>query len=569
MGNGQKRQGSFLKRLLVIGAGPVLVVGLGVPYWLGQQVEKHYADYLQQLQRFGYIQVENLVYERDWFQASASYELIIEPELAQAYERLLGAEMGLSFDGEPLRIVVNDRITHGPFLGALATFEGRAEASGWLFEQAIHLEEDEDFARYAGRVGFDQVVEGEWEPMAVTLASGPLLNGLGVEMRYQGEYLGGEFRYDSSSGEYRSTNRLGQSRLVEPSAVHTFEGFTTDLVISFPQGVLREIALRSDDAPMSTESRDLQEVGNSRIEGQSVEVKLLFDEQGRFADLVAHLEMQGFESEAPDLYLTMDGLAADFTATRHGDSSWYGQLGLSLDGLTVREQYSPGFTAQSATVRLGLEPESEAHFQLAQLWAAEGLQIQGLEESIAFHVESSYGKLSRTEYDTLWSLIYEAIASFQWDDPEALLPIFERMEEAGEALMAGRSVLAIKPASFSMGDADIELALEADLLLQDIAGFDDSFLLDAENRLDLSVEASAMLLHRVAREVLRQQYNGMLSGNELDAMAKEVVAGSVEPMLEMGVVRREQDGSYTLKVRLQDGQLLVNGEPGEWLLEQF
>lgn len=78
-----------------------------------------------------------------------------------------------------------------------------------------------------------------------------------------------------------------------------------------------------------------------------------------------------------------------------------------------------------------------------------------------------------------------------------------------------------------------------------------------------------MLLHRVSREVLRQQYNGMLSGNELDAMAKEVVAGSVEPMLEMGVVRREQDGSYTLKVQLQDGQLLVNGEPGEWLLEQF
>ncbi|MCE8036314.1 MULTISPECIES: DUF945 family protein [unclassified Halomonas] len=568
MGNGQKRQGSLLKRLLVISAGLVLVVGLGAPYWLGQQVEKHYADYLQQLQRFDYIQVENPVYERGWFQASASYELIIEPELAQAYEHLLDAEMGLSFEGEPLRIAVNDRITHGPFMGALATFEGRAEASGWLFEQALQLD-DEDFTRYAGRVGFDQMVEGEWEPLTVTLASGPLLNDLGVEMRYEGEYLGGEFRYDPNSGEYRSTNRLGQSRLVEPSAVHTFEGSTTDLVISFPQGVLREITLRSNDAPMLTESRDLQEVGNSRIEGQSVEIKFLFDEQGRFADLVAHFEMQGFESEAPDLYFTMDGLAADFTATRQGDSSWYGQLGLSLDGLAVREQFSPGFTAQSATVRLGLEPESEEHFQLAQLWAAEGLQIQGLEEPIAFHVESSYGQLSRTEYDTLWSLIYEAIASFQWNDPEALLPIFERMGEAGEALMAGRSVLTIKPATFSMGDADIVLALEADLLLQDIAGLDESFLLDAENRLDLSVEASAMLLHRVSREVLRQQYNGMLSGNELDAMAKEVVAGSVEPMLEMGVVRREQDGSYTLKVQLQDGQLLVNGEPGEWLLEQF
>jgi hypothetical protein len=568
VGNGQKRQGSFLKRLLMISAGLVVVVGLGAPYWLGQQVEKHYADYLQRLQRFDYIQVENPVYERGWFQASASYELILEPELAQVFERHLTTNTGLTFEGEPLlRVVVNDRITHGPFMGALATFEGRAEDSGWLFEQAVHL--GEDVTRYAGRVGFDQVVEGEWEPMTITLASGPLLNDMGVEMQAEGEFLGGEFRYDPGTGEFRDTSRLGKFRTVEPSAVHTFEGSTTDLVISFPQGVLREITLRSDEAPTLTESRNLQEVGNSRTEGQSFEVKFLFDEQGRFADLVAHFQMQGFESEAPDRYLSMDELVADFTAARQGDSSWYGQLGLSLDGLAVREQYAPGFTAQSATVRLGLEPESETHFQLAQLWAAEGLQIQGVEEPIAFHVESSYGQLSRTEYDTLWSLIYEAIASFQWNDPDALLPIFERMGEAGEALMEGRSVLTIEPATFSMGDADITLALEADLLLQDIAGFDDSFLLDAKNRLDLSVEASALLLHRATREVLRQQYNGMLSGNELDAMAKEVVAGSVEPMLDMGVVRREQDGSYTLKVQLQDGQLLVNGESGEWLLEQF
>ncbi|MDT9091243.1 DUF945 family protein, partial [Escherichia coli] len=77
MGKGQSRQGSFLKRLLVITVGLALVVGLGAPYWLGQQVEKKYAEYLQQLQSLGYIQVENLTYERGWFDAQASYELVL------------------------------------------------------------------------------------------------------------------------------------------------------------------------------------------------------------------------------------------------------------------------------------------------------------------------------------------------------------------------------------------------------------------------------------------------------------------------------------------------------------
>ncbi|MFQ3788682.1 DUF945 family protein [Halomonas sp. A29] len=569
MGKGQNRKGSFLKRTVVVIAGLAVIVGLGAPYWLGRQIEQHYAEYLQQLQSLGYIQVENLQYERDWFEARASYELILEPEFAQAYEQLLSTSMGLEFGGEPLRVYVSDRVTHGPFVGALAKLEGRAEASGWLFEQVIQLEEEAALSRYDARVGFDQVVQGEWAPMEMVLVAGPLLSDAGLDIRYEADYLGGEFRYDPASGEYKGTNRLGQARLEEPSAIHIFEGSTTNFTASFPQGKLREISFHSDDAPMQTESRDLDQVSDSRIEGQNVEIKLLFDDQGRFEDFTAHFAMRGVESEASDLYLTMDGLGADIAASRQGGNSWYGQLAISLDGLTVREQHSPGFTAQSANFRLGLEPESEAHFQVAQLWSANDLRIQGVEEPIAFHVESSYGQLSRTEYDTLWSLIYEAIGSFQLDDPDALMPIFERMEHAGEALMADRSVVTIKPASFSMGDAGVELGLEADMLLRDLGGLDASLLLDPQNRLDLNVDASAMLLHRVARETLRQQYNGMLSGNELDAMAKDVVAGSVEPMLELGVVRREEDGRYTLTLQLLDGQLLMNGKPAEWLLEQF
>jgi uncharacterized protein YdgA (DUF945 family) len=65
------------------------------------------------------------------------------------------------------------------------------------------------------------------------------------------------------------------------------------------------------------------------------------------------------------------------------------------------------------------------------------------------------------------------------------------------------------------------------------------------------------------------QYGGAISAKELDAMAKEVVAGSLQPMLELGVVRPEEGERYSLHLLLQDGQLLMNGEPGEWLLGQF
>ncbi|UYG03733.1 YdgA family protein [Halomonas sp. LR3S48] len=549
--------------------GLALIAGLGAPYWMGRQIEQQYAAHLQQLENFDYIQIENLTYERDWFEARASYELVLEPQFAQEYQQLLAANMALEFDGEPLRIAVGDRITHGPFMGALASLEGRVEASGWLFEQLIRLEEGSDLSRYQARVGFDRVVQGEWEPTAMALVAGPLLTDAGLDIRYEADYQGGEFRYDPARGEYRSTNRLGQARLVEPTAIHTFEGSTSNLVASFPQGMLREISFRTHDAPMLTKSRDLQQVSDSRVEGQRVEIKLLFDEQGRFEHFTTHFELEGFESEEPALYLAMDGISADIDASRQGGNSWYGQLGISLDGLTVREQHSPGVTAQSANFRLGLAPESEAHFQVAQLWSASDLRIQGMEEPVAFHVESSYGQLPRTEYDTLWSLIYEAIDVFQLDDPEVVLPVFERMEHVGETLVSGRSVFSFKPVSFSIGEARADLELEADLGFEDFGTFDEHLLLAPENRLDLNVNAPAVLLHKVARESLRQQYSGMVSGNELDAMAKELVAESLQPMLELGVVRRDKEDRYSLHLLLQDGQLLMNDEPGDWLLGQF
>nr|WP_277345611.1 DUF945 family protein [Halomonas bachuensis] len=558
-----------MKKTVAAIVGLALIAGLGAPYWMGRQIEQQYAGYLQQLEKFDYIQVEKQIYERSWFEARASYELILEPEFAQTYQQLLASNLALDLEGEPLRIAVEDLITHGPFMGALASLEGRAEASGWLFEQLIQLEEEAVLSRYDARVGFDRVVQGEWAPMEMALVAGPLLADAGLDLRYVADYQGGDFRYDPASGEYRSSNRLGQARLEEPTAIHTFEGSTSNLVASFPQGVLREVAFRADDAPMLTESRDLQQVSDSRIEGQSVEVKLLFDEQGRFEHFTTHLELEGFESEEPDLYLAMDGFNADIDASRQGGNSWYGQLGVSLDGLTLREQHSPGLTAQSANFRLGLAPESESHFQVAQLWSANDLRIQGMEEPIAFHVESSYGQLPLTEYDALWSLIYEAIDVFQLDDPNVVLPVFERMEQVGETLISGRSVFSFKPVSFSIGDARADLELEADLGFHDFGTFDERMLLAPENRLDLNVNAPAVLLHKVARESLRQQYSGMVSGNELDAMAKELVAESLQPMLELGVVRRDKEDRYSLHLLLQDGQLLMNDEPGDWLLSQF
>nr|WP_267956642.1 DUF945 family protein [Halomonas sp. MCCC 1A17488] len=549
--------------------GLALIAGLGAPHWMGRQIERQYADYLHQFGSLEYIQIENPSYERGWFEARASYELVLEPEFAQAYQRLLAEDMALELEGEPLRIAISDRIVHGPFMGALARLEGRIEASGWLFDQLVQWEEAGALSRYEASVGFDRVVKGEWAPQEMTLVAGPLLSEAGFDMRYVADYLGGDFRYDPTMGEYRSSNRLGQARLEEPGAVHTFEGATSNLVVSFPQGVLREVTFTSDDGPMLSQSRDPAQTGDSRIDGQNVEVQLDFDEQGRFASVDSRFAMRGFEAEEPELFLTLQGIEADFKATRQGETSWYGQLGLNLDGMTVRQQQSPGFEAQSVNYRLDVEPESDSQFRVAQLVASRDLRIQGMEEPIAFHLESSYGQLPREAYDTLWQLVYEAIDVFSLDDPDAVLPVFERIEQASETLMAGRSAFTFKPVSFSIGDADADLSLDADLALEDLDAFDQHKLLAPDNRLDLSVNASALLLHKVARESLRQQYGVMISDNELDAMAKEMVAQGLQPMLELGVVRREEGDRYSLHLQLEDGQLRMNGEPGEWLLGQF
>ncbi|PAU77336.1 DUF945 family protein [Halomonas salipaludis] len=569
MGKEQQRRGSVFKRSVVIILGLVLIVGLAAPYWLGQRIEQKYADYLQQLQRFGYIEVENLVYERGWLEANAAYELVLEPEFAQFYTGLLSTAVGQEFEGEPLRIHVDDQITHGPFIGAFASIEGRADASGWLFDQLVQMEVDGSISRYDARVGFDQVVVGEWAPMQMVLTAGPLLSDAGLDLRYDLDYQGGDFRYDPSLGEYRSSNRMGPARLEEPSATHTFEGSTAEFVASFPEGVLRDVMFSSQDGPIVTESRDVEWVGDSRIDAQSVDIQLQFDEQGRFEGFTTRYALQGFEAEEPELFLTMQDMGAEITASRQDETSWYGQLDVSLEGLTLRELDSPSFEVQDMHYRLGLEPESAAHFRVAQLLAASGLRIQGVNDPIALHVESSYGQLPRAQYDTLWGLIHEAVGQFSWEDPDRLLPVFERMERVGEELLAGRSTISVKPFTFSMGEADIDLQLEADMSLVDLAAFENDGLLAPESRLDLSVNASERLLHKMFRESLRQQLGGLRSDSELDAMAKEAVADSLEAMLELGVVRREEDERYSLEAQLRDGQLLLNGEPGEWLLEQF
>lgn len=569
MGKGQHRRGSVLKRTVVIIAGLALIVGLGAPYWVGQQVEQKYADYLQQLQRFGYIEVENLSYERGWLEANATYELVLEPEFAQLYTGLLGTAMEQEFEGDPLRIRVDDQIAHGPFIGAFASIEGQADASGWLFDQLVQMELDGSLSHYDARVGFDQVVVGEWAPMQMVLTAGPLLSDAGLDLRYDLDYLGGEFSYDPALGEYRSSNRMGQARLEEPTAIHTFEGSTAEFVASFPEGVLRDVTFTSQEGPIVTESHDGGQFGDSRIDGQSVEAQLQFDEEGRFEGFTSRFALQGFEAEEPELLLSMQEIVADITATRQGESSWYGQLDFNLDGLALHELDELGFEAQNMNFGLGLEPESESHFQVVQRLAANDLNIHGMEGPIAFHLESSYGQLPRAQYDTLWDLIHEAVGQFSWDDPDRLLPVFERMEHVVEELIAGRSTLSFKPVRFSMGDADIEMELEADLRLQDLVAFEEDRLLAPENSLYLNVNASAQLLNKMMRESLRQQYAGMIGDDELDAMAMAMAADALGPMLELGVVIREEDERYSLEAQLSDGQLLLNGEPGEWLLEQF
>lgn len=551
--------------LVVLG----VVAGVGAPNWLGRQVEQQHADYLQQLAGLTYLQVEDAEYERGWFSARADYDLILDPRFALSLRELFA---GMDVPEEPFRISVSERITHGPLTGGLASLEGDAAVSGWLVEEVVAFEGDRPDYRYEARIGYDRVVQGEWEPMAVTVSAGPLLSDAGLNTRYVTDYRGGDFSYDPGSGEYRATHHLGPSRLEEPAAVHTFEGSTSHHLARFSSGVLRELRLQSRDSLTSSERRDVDRPLDTRIEGQTVDIGLHFDDQGRFESIVSRLGIEGFQGQKPDQSLQMDGMALEFTGARQGEYSWYGELGLAFDGLDMREKGSPGVSLDAMRFQLGLEPAPEASLELVTRLSSRELRIQGMDEPLQYHVESRLGQLQRAGYDELWRLFYQAMDEFRFDDPDGSLAVLERMGEAGMAMMGDRSTLTAKPVTLRIGDANLDMALEADVQLQDFATLGEQALFSPGNRLEFSADVSTLLLHKLARESIRQQYSGLTpppEGKELDALAKALVAEELASMLELGIVRREEGDRYTLHLQLADGELLLNGESGEWLLGQF
>ena len=569
MGNEKGRsrgRGTRIATLLVV---LVVAAGVGAPHWLGRQIEQQHAAYRQQLEGLAYLQVENAAYERGWFSARANYELILDPRLALPLAQLFA---DWDVPEEPFRIGVSERITHGPFMGGLASLEGEVEMSGWLVGEVIAFEGGRPNQRYDARIGYDRVVHGEWEPMEMTVSAGPLLSDLGLNTRYVTDYRGGDFSYDPAAGEYRATHHMGPSRLEEPAAVHTFEGATSHHLMRFSSGVLRELRLQSRDSLTLSERRDVDRPLDTRIEGQTVDIGLHFDDRGRVESIVSHLGIEGFQGQKPDQYLQMDGMALEFTGSRQGEYSWYGELGLAFDGLDMREEGAPGVSLDAMRFQLGLEPESEASLELVTRLLSRELRIQGMDEPLEYQIESRLGQLQRAGYDELWRLFYQAMDEFRFDDPGAALAVLGRMAEAGMAMLGDRSTLTIKPVTLRIGDADLDMALEADIPLQDFALLGEQALFLPGNRLEFSANVSALLVHKIARESIRQQYNGLASppeGKELEAMAKELVADELASMLELGIVRREEGERYTLHLQLKDGALLLNGEPGEWLLGQF
>ncbi|WP_146218698.1 DUF945 family protein [Halomonas sp. LBP4] len=569
MGNEKGRSGGRWTRIAMLLVVLVVAAGVGAPNWLGRQIEQQHAAYLQQLEGLGYLQVENAEYERGWFSARADYELILDPRFALPLAQLFA---DLDVPQEPFRIGVSERITHGPFTGGMASLEGDVEVSGWLVGEVVAFEGGRSNQRYAARIGYDRVVHGEWEPMEMAVSAGPLLSDLGLNTRYVMDYRGGDFSFDPGSGEYRATHHMGPSRLEEPAAVHTFESSTSHHLVRFSSGVLRELRLQSRDSLTLSERRDVDQPLDTRIEDQTVDIGLHFDDQGRFESIVSRLGIEGFQGQKPDQYLQMDGMALEFTGSRQGEYSWYGELGLAFDGLEMREKGSPGVSLDAMQFQLGLEPESEASLELVTRLSSRDLRIQGMEEPLEYHVESRLGQLQRAGYDELWRLFYRAMDEFRVDDPDASLAVLERVGEAGMAMMGDRSTLAAKPVTLRIGDADLDMALEADVQLQDFALLGEQALFSPGNRLEFSADVSALLVHKVARESIRQQYNGLTSppeGKALEAMAKDLVAEELASMLELGIVRREAGDRYTIHLQLKDGELLLNGEPGEWLLGQF
>ncbi|EPC00747.1 hypothetical protein L861_13225 [Litchfieldella anticariensis FP35 = DSM 16096] len=547
----------------------VFVAVLAIPYWMGKQTERKYAEYLQQLDDLAYLEVLSSRYERHWFSARASYDLALSSEFETLVKSLFPA---WQLPNEALLVSVSDRIQHGPFNGGMARVEGHVGFDGGLLASLVEIEAQTTGQGYRASIGYDQVLRGHWEPMHLAVTAAPEWRDMGWDARYVMDYEGGDFSYDPGTGEYHTTGRMKRMLMEDPTGVRTTEDSTSEVVARFSDGTLRELRLESHDSLVLNESRDA--LHPSRITGQSTFLGVYFDDDGRVERFESQLGMDELDTAWPNGRLQADGVSLAFEGTREGEHAWFGSADLGLDAIVVKEQGVPSISLNAMKVSLGLEPEADDALELVAGMSARDIRFKDMDEPVAYDYQLRMGQLRRSAYDDLWQLFYRAVDEFQLEHPEVSPVVLERMNEAAMALVGDRLQLSAKPVQISMGEAGLNLELDASIPVDALMvfGASEQALLMSDSQVELSADVSADLIHKMAREYLRHDYNEIgyqASDKELTALAKEMVSTDVDALLKQGIILQEGDGHYSTHFQLEGHELTVNGEPADWLLERL
>ncbi len=550
----------------------LVAVALASPYYLGRQAERAYTDYLRQLDGMESVEVRDMSYRRGWLGASARYELILQGRLRAVVEELLPLD---PVSGEPLRVEVRDAIRHGPLAAgvSLASVEGYSRIDGWLVEGLLDAGGQPLEQGYDARVGFDRVVRGHWHPASIELVSGPMLSDADWDARYSVEHAGGAFSYDLRRGEYQGSMRVAHMRLEDPTGNLVSEGSQSDVLARFGPGGLRALRVDTHEPLTTLEETVKDSVFTTRIEDQRTRMELGFDDAGGLNSLALHYGLERIDSETVFHTVSATGMALGLDAERHGPHAWFGGVEFSANALTLvsSDAVSPDMEASGLRSLLRLEPVNHDTLRLRTGFSADTLQLDLLDEPARVDYQLSVSELRRSGYEELWRLLYELLDGIQLEEP-ALAPMLS--VAAGQAAMdmvGDRPRFQADPVRLEVGDASGEMALTLRVQPLALMMMGPQGLLQPGNELDLRADVGGALLEKLFRVQLRQEFEAAgvtPSDEDLEAMAQQSVAEQLQPLLMQGLLVQDGD-RYRMELHLDEGRLLLNGEPADWLLQQF
>ncbi len=566
-GNRRSRGGGVLILIVLL-----VAVALASPYLLGRQVERAYADFLRQLDSMDHVRVEGTHYRRGWFQSAATYEVMLDDPLRGLVIQTVDAPGDVD---EPIRVRVRDRIRHGPLAEgiAAAAISGVASSDGWLLDQLLVFPGAAPNQVYRARVGFDRVVRGEWEPLQLDMTSGPLLAEANWEIDYSVAYDGGAFSYDLRRGEYLGQIRLARMRFQDPGGVTVSEGSTSDFRARFQGERLREFTVETHE-PLTVREDDIEDqVFTTRLMDQRTRLDLGFDHHGSMELIDLRYTLERIEAESPLHDVAATSVEMAFSGERNEGHTWFGGVALALDALHLesRDGETPGFAAGGLRGSIVFEPSTGDTVRMVTYVNARDVVAQGLSEAASLEYRFGLEELQRPAYDQLWRAVYHVVEHVIEGDPESLPLFADAVGQSALAMLGERPRLRVDPFHVALGDADGTLSLTVRAQPLELLMLGGQGLLQPDNELDLHGSVAPGLLRKVLRVQLRQEFEA--SGiepaeEELDAMADQAVAEQLQQFVMQGVLVQEGD-RYTFRLLLDDGRLLLNGEPADWLIQRF